>query len=67
MVDPERVEWVFADVQGRQLRSQPAEELQRERIVNVTVTKRGDAGGVTAGERASAGGPGDREAAGGKT
>jgi hypothetical protein len=41
MVDPERVEWVFADGQGRQLRSQPAEELQAERIRGLTVTKRG--------------------------
>lgn len=41
MVDPERVEWVFADRQGKQLRSQPAEELQAERIRRLTVTKRG--------------------------
>jgi hypothetical protein len=40
MVDPERVEWVFADAQGRQLRSQPAEELQAGRIRGLTVTKR---------------------------
>jgi hypothetical protein len=40
MVDPERVEWVFADQQGRQLRSQPAEELQAQRIRGLTVTKR---------------------------
>ena len=40
MVDPERVEGVFADRQGRQLRSQPAEELQARRIRGLTVTKR---------------------------
>jgi hypothetical protein len=40
MVDPERVEWVFVDRQGRQLRSQPAEELQAERIRGLTVTNR---------------------------
>jgi hypothetical protein len=67
MVDPERVEWVFADAQGRQLRSQPAEELRRGRIVNLTVTKRAGAGGAAAGGRAGGGGPGDPEAAGGGT
>lgn len=41
MVDPERAEWVFVDQQGRQLRSQPAEELQAGRIRGLTVTKRG--------------------------
>ena len=40
MVDPERVEWVFADQRGRQLRSQPAEELQAQRIRGLTVTNR---------------------------
>jgi hypothetical protein len=40
MLDPERCEWVFADGQGRQLRSQPAEELTRERIVALKVTHR---------------------------
>jgi hypothetical protein len=40
MVDPERVEWVFVDPQGRQLRSQPAEELQAERIRSLTVANR---------------------------
>jgi transposase InsO family protein len=40
MVDPERVEWVFVDAAGRQLRSQPAEELQAARIRGLTVTKR---------------------------
>jgi hypothetical protein len=41
MVDPERVEWVFVDSQGRQLRSQPADELRAERMQSLTVTKRG--------------------------
>jgi hypothetical protein len=40
MVDPERVEWVFADEQGRQLRCQPAAELQAERIRGLTLTNR---------------------------
>ncbi len=40
MVDPERIEWVFADQQGRQLRSQPAEELSAERIRSLTVANR---------------------------
>lgn len=40
MVDPERVEWVFADLHGQQLRSQPAEELQAARILGLTVSKR---------------------------
>jgi hypothetical protein len=41
MVDPERVEWVFADEQGRQLRVQPAEELTSQRIRSLTVSRRG--------------------------
>jgi hypothetical protein len=40
MLDPRRAEWVFVDLQGRQLRSQPAEELQAERIRRLTVTNR---------------------------
>lgn len=40
MVDPERVEWVFADEQGQQLRVQPAEELQAARIRGLGVTSR---------------------------
>jgi len=40
MVDPQRVEWVFADAQGRQLRTQPATELAAERIRTLTVTNR---------------------------
>jgi len=32
LFDPERCEWVFADEAGRQLRSQPAEEIQAEAI-----------------------------------
>jgi hypothetical protein len=40
MVDPQRAEWLFVDGQGQQLRSQPAEELQAERIRSLTVTKR---------------------------
>jgi len=39
-LDPLRREWVFADAQGRQLRSQPAEELTAERILSLTVTHR---------------------------
>jgi hypothetical protein len=40
MVDPERVEWLFVDPKGQQLRSQPAEELQAQRIRGLTVTNR---------------------------
>ena len=40
MVDPQRVEWVFVDAQGQQLRSQPADEFQAERIRSLTVSKR---------------------------
>jgi hypothetical protein len=40
MVDPERVEWVFVDAHGRQLRSQPAAELQADRIRSLTVANR---------------------------
>jgi hypothetical protein len=40
MVDPQRVEWLFVDDQGRQLRSQPAQELDAERIRSLTVGKR---------------------------
>jgi hypothetical protein len=39
-LDPERCEWIFADEQGRQLRSHAAEELSRERIRSLTVTNR---------------------------
>ena len=40
MLDPESREWIFADAQGHQLRSQPAAELSRERIVGLQVTHR---------------------------
>ena len=40
MVDPERVEWVFADERNQQLRVQPAEELTAERIRSLNVSKR---------------------------
>jgi transposase InsO family protein len=40
MVDPQRVEWVFVDRDGRQLRSQPADELHARRIRGLTVTNR---------------------------
>jgi hypothetical protein len=39
-VDPRRVQWVFADAAGQQLRVQPAEELQAARIRSLTVTNR---------------------------
>jgi hypothetical protein len=39
-VDPRRAEWVFSDDKGQQLRSQPATELQAERIRSLTVSKR---------------------------
>jgi transposase InsO family protein len=40
MVDPQRVEWVFTDDKGQQVRVQPAEELQPARIQSLTVTNR---------------------------
>jgi hypothetical protein len=40
LLDPVRVEWVFADAAGGQLRSQPAEEISRERILSLSVTHR---------------------------
>jgi hypothetical protein len=40
MVDPQRGEWLFADLSGQQLRSVPAEELTAERIRTLTVAKR---------------------------
>jgi len=40
MVDPVRVQWVFTDVQGRQLRVQPAEELTARHIRTLTVANR---------------------------
>jgi hypothetical protein len=40
MVDPRRVEWVFADAHGQQLRAQPADELQAARIQSLTVSNR---------------------------
>jgi hypothetical protein len=41
MVDPVRVQWVFTDAGGRQLRVQPAEELSAARIRALTVANRG--------------------------
>ena len=40
MYDPNLSEWVFADREGRQLRRQPAEQLSRERVLNLEVTHR---------------------------
>ncbi len=40
MFDPERLEWVVADLEGRQLRRHPAEEISQERIIGLTVTNR---------------------------
>lgn len=39
-VDPLRGQWMFRDAQGNQVRSQPAEQLCRERIETLTVTSR---------------------------
>lgn len=39
-LDPQRCEWIFADDKGQQLRAQPAEQLTRKRIENLTVTNR---------------------------
>jgi hypothetical protein len=40
LLDPLRREWIFAGAHGQQLRSQPAEEISRERILSLTVTHR---------------------------
>jgi len=40
LLDPLRREWIFADARGQQLRTQPAEEISRERILSLTVTHR---------------------------
>jgi hypothetical protein len=40
MFDPERLEWIVADAEGRQLRRQPGDEICRERIIGLTVTNR---------------------------
>lgn len=41
MVDPVRVQWVFTDPRGQQLRVQPADELRAARIRTLTVANRG--------------------------
>jgi hypothetical protein len=40
MYDSERNEWFFTDLEGRQLRRQPADELSRERVMGLNVTHR---------------------------
>jgi hypothetical protein len=40
MYDPNRNEWLFADRDGRQLRSQPADQLSRQRVMDLDVTHR---------------------------
>ena len=40
MYDPVSNEWFFTDLEGRQLRRQPAEELSRERVMDLEVTHR---------------------------
>jgi hypothetical protein len=40
MFDPELIEWVFADIQGRQLRRRPADQISPERIMGLDVTHR---------------------------
>jgi transposase InsO family protein len=40
MFDPELLEWIVVDAEGRQLRQQPAAEICRERIIGLTVTNR---------------------------
>jgi hypothetical protein len=46
-VDPLRREWLFRDAQGNQVRTQPAEQLCRERIVNLKVSARRQRSGRT--------------------
>jgi hypothetical protein len=40
LYDPEFNEWVFADRQGRQLSLRSADQLSRERVMNLDVTNR---------------------------
>ena len=40
MYDPDLNEWVFADRDGRQLRRQPADELNQQRVMDLNVTHR---------------------------
>jgi hypothetical protein len=40
MYDPNRNEWVFADGDGHQLRSMPAEELSRQSVMDLKVSHR---------------------------
>jgi hypothetical protein len=40
MLDPETIEWVVADHEGRQLSRQPATHINREDITNLTVSLR---------------------------
>jgi hypothetical protein len=40
MLDPEARRWAVLDAEGRELRTHPAEELSRQRIVNLQVTHR---------------------------
>jgi hypothetical protein len=45
-LDPQRIEWIFTDEHGHQVRTQPAEQISRERIETLTVSnhrKRGAA------------------------
>ena len=37
MLDPEAIEWIFADEKGQQLRSRPATEISRKAIMGLTV------------------------------
>lgn len=40
MFDPERYEWVMTDLEGRHLRRTPADEITRQRIQTLTVSRR---------------------------
>lgn len=50
-VDPLRREWLFRDAQGNQVRTQPAEQLSRERIVHLKVSDRRQRSGRQKGRR----------------
>jgi hypothetical protein len=45
-LDPQRRTWLFSDAQGRQLRELPAEQLTRQRIMSLTVSRRRPRGGA---------------------
>jgi hypothetical protein len=60
-VDPLRREWLFRDARGNQVRTQPAEQLCRERIVTLRVSDRRQRSGRTKHVSQLSGQPGCRD------